>query len=70
MHRNFGGRFLPFDSQGVNPPAAGVRLTNASWCVCRYGLERGDVVVAIDGIQVTGVDQYNVLVEPFGSAPR
>jgi hypothetical protein len=61
MKRYFGGRFLPFDFGSVNPPASGVRTTNASWCVCEHGLQRNDVVVAIDGTQVTSYEQYMVL---------
>jgi hypothetical protein len=69
IQRYFDGDTQPAPGSPTGAPARGLRVVRTSWWNHKAGLRQGDLVVAVDGIQVWTRDQYGVLYEKSFDAP-
>ena len=70
LNRYFGGALRNQDTKpSATAPSRGLLVTGTSEWVARAGVRVGDIVIALDGINVTTLDQSRVLYDRSFNAP-
>ena len=63
LNRYFGGELLAPDPQDAAPPVQGLRVTRTNLLNEKAGVRAGDIVTAVDDVQVWTTEQYQVVYE-------